>query len=268
MIESRTTRRLPSIACNWVGATRSLLIVLAVGLVGLAPILAQPTAFEVIERAVEQTQGDSQQGRYTMTIVRPTWERSMTFDFWSEGDEKSFIRIVEPAKERGVAFLKLGREMWNYVPRINRVIKIPPSMMLQSWMGSDFTNDDLVRESSEVDDYTHALLATEAYEEREAYVIELKPKQDTAVAWDRIVEWIDTELYLPLKAEYYNERGEKVRTMLFSDIRTMGGRTVPLRMELVEESRPGHRTILVLNNMTYDRRIPASIFSQQNLRRR
>ena len=115
-------------------------------LLAARPVLAQEeSALEIIRKADELTRGDTQSGTYYMTIVRPDWERTMVFEYWSEGTNKSFIRIKEPVKERGVTFLKIGREMWQYVPRINRVIKIPPSMMLQSWMGSDFTNDDLSR---------------------------------------------------------------------------------------------------------------------------
>ncbi|MDX1429030.1 MAG: outer membrane lipoprotein-sorting protein [Rhodothermales bacterium] len=225
------------------------------------------TAKEIIQRADELTRGRTAQGKYTMTIVRPDWQRSMTFDYWSEGTEKSFIRVLEPAKERGVSFLKVGREMWQYVPRINRVIKIPPSMMLQSWMGSDFTNDDLVHESSIVDDYEHRLLAHEEFEGHEAYQIELIPKPSAAVAWDRLVEWIRVDDFVPLRAEYFNERGERVRTMLFSNVREMGGREIPARMELIEEKKEGRRTILDLEDVRFDERIPGSVFTQQNLRR-
>ena len=243
---------------------------LLIGLLALAvPVRAQapPTALEIIQRADDLMRGDTQSGTYTMTIVRPDWERTLAFAFWSEGDEKSFIRVLEPAKERGVAFLKIGREMWQYVPRINRVIKIPPSMMLQSWMGSDFTNDDLVRESSVVDDYTHTLLGIEHLDGAPAYKIELTPKPEAPVAWARLVEWIRTEDFVPLRAEFYNERGENVRTMLYGDLRAMSGRMIPARMELIEETRPGRRTVLVLDDVRFDAPIRSSVFTQQNLRR-
>lgn len=232
------------------------------------PCLAQEiTAKEIIRRADELTRGRTAQGSYTMTIKRPDWERTMVFDYWSEGTEKSFIRIVEPAKERGVSFLKVGREMWQYVPRINRVIKIPPSMMLQSWMGSDFTNDDLVHESSIVEDYEHKLLAHEEFEGHDAYQIELIPKPSAAVAWARLVEWIRVDDFVPIRAEYFNERGEKVRTMLFTDVKTMGGRDIPARMELIEEKKQGNSTILLLENVLFDRPIARTVFTHDNLRK-
>ncbi len=246
---------------------RSLPALLLLSLALALPARAQETALEIITKADELTRGDTQTGTYRMTIVRPDWQRTMVFDYWSEGTEKAFIRIEEPVKEKGVTFLKVGREMWQYVPRINRVIKIPPSMMLQSWMGSDFTNDDLVKESSIVEDYTHALLGRETLDGDEAYKIELKPKPEAAVAWDRLVEWIRVRDYVPLRAEYFNERGERIRTILFSEIKKMDGRTIPALMELVEEKKEGRKTILLLEEVTFNRPIGRNVFTQQNLRR-
>ena len=232
------------------------------------PALAQEeSAIDIVRKADELTRGETQEGIYRMVIVRPDWERTMVFEFWSEGTEKSFIRVREPVKERGVSFLKIEREMWQYVPRINRVIKIPPSMMLQSWMGSDFTNDDLVKESSVVEDYEHKLLGREMMDEGEAYKLELTPKPEAPVAWDRMIEWIRIEDFMPLRAEFFNERGERVRTMIYSDIKEMGGRTVPARFELIEEKKPGRKTIMVLEEVVYDRPIGRNVFTQANLRR-
>jgi outer membrane lipoprotein-sorting protein len=242
-------------------------LVLALSLLAAPPASSQPTALEIIRRSDELMRGDSHSGRYRMTVKRPDWERSMEFEFWAEGTEKSFIRILQPAKERGVTFLKLGREMWNFIPRINRVIKIPPSMMLESWMGSDFTNDDLVREASIVDDYEHRLVREDTIEGQSVYIVELKPKPDTPIAWDRIVEWIRESDYVPLRAEYYNQRGERIRTMLFSDVTWFGDRSIPARMELVEEKKPGRGTVLLLEEMEFNTPIESSVFTQQNLRR-
>ncbi len=228
---------------------------------------AQESARDIIKKSDDLMRGKTHTGKYTMTIVRPDWQRSTEFKFWSEGSDKAFILILAPAKDKGVTFLKIKREMWNYIPKINRDIKIPPSMMLQSWMGSDYTNDDLVKESSVVDDYTHILLGREQEAGFDAYKIELKPKQEAAVVWDRIVEWIRVGDYIPLKAEYYNERGERIRTMLFSDIKKMGDRIIPANIEVVEEKKPGHKTVMELEDVTFDRPLKKSVFTKQNLRR-
>ena len=252
---------------------RSLVLLMLSGLLsGAAQSLwaqgaAGESAAEIVRKSDELTRGDTQSGTYRMVVVRPDWERTMVFEYWSEGTEKAFIRVKEPVKERGVSFLKIEREMWQYVPRINRVIKIPPSMMLQSWMGSDFTNDDLVKESSVVEDYEHTLLGREALDDGEAYKIELIPKPEAPVAWDRMLYWVRVEDYVPLRAEFFNERGERVRTMIYSDIQEMGGRIIPVRFELVEEKKPGRKTIMVLDDVVFDKPISRSVFTQANLRR-
>ncbi|MFQ5641200.1 MAG: outer membrane lipoprotein-sorting protein [bacterium] len=228
---------------------------------------AQESALDIVKKSDELMRGITQVSTYTMTVIRPQWQRTMRFKFWSEGTEKAFILMLAPAKEKGLTFLKLKTEMWNYIPKINRDVKIPPSMMMQSWMGSDFTNDDLVKESSVVDDYTHTLLGKEQLLGGEVYVVELRPTPEAAVVWDKIIEWIRVDDYVPLKAEYYNERGELIRTMLFSEIKMMGGRTLPARFELIEEKKPGKKTVLIIEDVVFDKPIPKSVFTKQNLRR-
>ena len=230
-------------------------------------VTAQESARDIIKKSDDLMRGKTHTGKYTMTIIRPDWQRTTEFKFWSEGTDKAFILILAPAKDKGVTFLKIKKEMWNYIPKINRDIKIPPSMMLQSWMGSDFTNDDLVQESNPVTDYSHALLGKESVAGHEAYKIELKPKPEAAVVWDKIVMWIAMENYVPLKEEYYNERGELIRTMLFSDIKKMGDRIIPAKFEVVEEKKPGHKTVMELEDVTFDRPLKKSVFTKQNLRR-
>ena len=230
-------------------------------------LLAQETALSIIEKSDQIMRGDTQTGTYRMLITQPEWERELEFDFWAEGTKRSFIRIQKPQREKGVSFLRLEREMWQYVPKINRTIKIPPSMRLQSWMGSNFTNDDLVRESSIVNDYEHALLGQDTLDTGVAYIIELIPKPDAPVTWDKIVQWIRVDDYLPLRAEYFNERGERVRTVAFSGFKTMHGRSLPAIMTLTEDKKPGHSTTLELVDVEFNANIKESVFTQQNLKR-
>ena len=243
------------------------LSLLVLCLLPTVPAKAQETALSIIQKSDEIMRGVTQTGKYRMKIVRPDWERTLEFEFWAEGTKRSFIRILEPKRERGVGFLRIEREMWQYVPKINRIIKIPPSMRLQSWMGSNFTNDDLVRESSIVFDYTHKLLAEEEFDAGSAYQLELTAKPDAPVTWHRIVYWIRKEDFIPLRAEYFNERGERIRTMSFSDIREMNGRVLPAVMTLEEDKNPGHSTSLELFDVKFDVNIKESVFSQQNLKR-
>ncbi len=252
-----------------VSAVRIMVLGLAVLGHTPRPVLAQsePTALEILRRSEDLMRGTTQTGSYSLLIQRPDWERTIEFDFWGEGQERAFILVKAPVKERGVAFLKIRREMWQYIPRINRVIKIPPSMMMQSWMGSGFTNDDLVRESSILEDYEHALETTEELEQGTAYRIALRPKQDAPIAWDRLLYWVRVEDFVPLRAEFFNERGERVRTIRYEDIRNLGGRTIPSRLELVEDRWPDRKTVMQLDDLVFDQPINPSIFTQSNLRR-
>jgi len=242
-------------------------LVLAIPLLAAGAAVSQPTATGIITKADQLTRGLTQHGTESMTVVRPDWQREMVFEFWSEGADKAFIEILEPARHKGATFLKIGREMWQYVPRINRVIKIPPSMMMQSWMGSDFTNDDLVKESSIVHDYEHELLRTDTLRGDSTWVLQLTAKPDAPVTWTRLVEWIRVGDYVPMRAEYYSERGELIRTLIFEDIREFGDRSIPARMVLEEKKKPGHQTILQIRDVTFNEKIPPGTFTQQNLRR-
>ncbi len=222
---------------------------------------------EIIRKADEKFRGNSSQGEMTMIIERPTWSREVTMKNWTLGNHYSLIYITAPAKEKGQVFLKRNKEMWNWVPNIERMIKIPPSMMMQSWMGSDFTNDDLVRESSLAKDYGHKLLGEEKMAGYDSYKIELTPKEDAPVVWGKVVMWISKTDYLWLKGEYYDEDGILVNTEILSDIKTMGNRKMPTRLEMIPADKPGQKTVLIFKNIEFDIKIDESFFSQQNMKK-
>jgi len=177
------------------------------------------------------------------------------------------IYITAPAKERGQVFLKRENEMWNWVPTIERMIKIPPSMMMQSWMGSDFTNDDLVRESSFEKDYHHKLLGEEPVEGYDCYKIELIPKPDAPVVWGKILMWVSKNEYHWLKAEFYDEDETLVNIEILSEIKIMDDREMPTRMEMIPADKEGHKTVLIFDEIEFNVNLDESFFSQQNMRR-
>ena len=222
---------------------------------------------EIIRKADEKFRGNSSQGEMTMIIERPTWSREVTMKSWTLSNHYSLIYITAPAKEKGQVFLKRNKEMWNWVPNIERMIKIPPSMMMQSWMGSDFTNDDLVRESSLAKDYEHKLLAEEKMAGYDSYKIELIPKEDAPVVWGKVVMWISKTDYLWLKGEYFDEDGVLVNTEILSDIKMMGNRKMPTRLEMIPADKPGQKTVLIFKNIEFDVKIDESFFSQQNMKK-
>ena len=222
---------------------------------------------EIIRKADEKFRGNSSRGEMSMIIERPSWSREVTMKNWTLGNHYSLIYITAPAKEKGQVFLKRNKEMWNWVPSIERMIKIPPSMMMQSWMGSDFTNDDLVRESSLSKDYTHKLLAEEKMEGYDSYKIELIPNDDAPVVWGKIIMWVTKTDYLWLKGEYYDEEGTLVNTEILKDIKMMGNRKMPTRLEMIPADKPGQKTIMIFKNIEFDIKIDESFFSQQNMKK-
>ena len=162
------------------------LILIILSLVGFITMGQAQTAKEIVQKMDDNAFGGRLSSQMRMTIIRPAWTRSMELKSWADGSDYSLILITAPAREKGIAYLKREREMWNFQPSIDRTVKMPPSMMMQSWMGSDFKNDDLVRQSSIVNDYTHRLLGKETVEGRECYKIELIPKEDAPVVWGKV----------------------------------------------------------------------------------
>ena len=181
------------------------------------------TATEIVRKADEKFNGEKSSIMVmSMTIIRPTWQRTVEFKNWSLGRENALTLITAPAKDVGQTFLKRGTEMWNWNPSINRLIKLPPSMMSQGWMGSDYTNDDILKESSVVNDYTHEIIGEETIGDRLCYKIKMVAKEDAAIVWGHQIRWIDKKDFLVLKAELYDEDGYLVRTETGSEIKTYG----------------------------------------------
>jgi outer membrane lipoprotein-sorting protein len=222
---------------------------------------------EIIRTADEKFRGTSSYGELTMIIERPGWSRTVSMKNWTLGNDYSLIYITAPAKEKGQVFLKRQREMWNWVPNIERMIKIPPSMMMQSWMGSDFTNDDLVKESSMAKDYSHKLLGEEEIQGYNSYKIELIPHDDAPVVWGKVIMWISKKKLHWLKAEFYDEDDYLVNTEILTDIKTMDGREMPTRLEMIPADEEGHKTILIFDKIDFDIDVKQSFFSQQNMKR-
>lgn len=233
-----------------------------------AGVLGQQTltAKQIIEKADRNMQGESSISVMTMTIKRPAWERTIGFKNWARGRELALTLVTEPAKEKGQTFLKRGNDMWNYVPSIGRLVKLPPSMLSQGWMGSDYTNDDILNESSLVQDYTHELSGTEDFDGSRCYRISLVPLEQSNIVWGKIITWVSTSDFLFLKSEYYDENQSLVRTETAREIKTMDGRKIPTRLEIIPADEPRNRTIVVIQSMDFDVKIDDAFFSQQNMK--
>ena len=225
------------------------------------------TALDIVKKADDKMRGNSNKSEMTMTIVRPDWQREVTMKGWALGNEYSLILITGPARDKGQAFLKRKSEMWNWQPSIDRVIKLPPSMMLQSWMGSDFTNDDLVRESSVVEDYQHVLKNDSVIQGYPVYKIEMNPKPEAPVVWGKVIAFIDKKEFNQLLVKYYDEAGELINTLVLSDLKTMGGRTLPTRLEMIPADNPRQKTVIVYSALEFDVGLKEDFFSMQNMKR-
>ncbi len=200
-----------------------------------------------------------------MEITTPHWSRTLKMKTWSLGMEKMLVKILAPKKERGVGTLKIEDEMWNYLPKTNKVIKIPPSMMMSSWMGSDFTNDDLVKEYTLTDDYDMSIFEPPEKKEDYHYVKGI-PKKGKAIVWGKIEIAVRKSDLLPVWEKYYDEHGKPVREMLFSEIKTIDKRMIPTVITLIPKTKEGHKTVLRYLDIDYNIRLDSNTFSLRKLR--
>ena len=248
---------------------RMIAILAAILVTGLFNVAhsAELTAEDIVKKAEDTMRGQSNIGNMTMTITNPNWERTLVMDYWEKGKDKSLVKLTSPAKEAGMVSLKIDNNMWNYIPSVEKVIKIPPSMMMQSWMGSDFTNDDLVKESSIVDDYTPKLLPKKTLSEGEAYVMELTAKPEAPVVWGKILLYVRVSDFAPMKYEYYDEKGKLIRVMNMSKIKKVGKRAYPTVWTMEPKNKVGHKTVITVNEIKFDVPIDKNIFSLSNLKR-
>lgn len=223
------------------------------------------SANQVIERAQAELRAKTEQGSLTMTVHTPEWQRTLSMHYWSVTPDKTFIRVVAPSRDAGTSTLRLGSNMWNYLPSVERTIKIPPSLMLQSWMGSDFTNDDLVRESSLVKDYFHKFSGEATIDGDRCYRIVATPKPNAPVVWGHLVLYVRKKDDLPRREEYYGDNGKLKKVLTYEDIRMVDGRLYPMRWKMVSVTKRGHYTLLIYTKLKFNRRIPSYIFTRGNL---
>jgi outer membrane lipoprotein-sorting protein len=225
------------------------------------------TAKEIVTKAEDNIRGLSSKMEMTIQIIRPSWSRSMSVKAWTKGEQYSLMVVTAPAKDAGTVFLKRVKEIWNWLPAIERVVKLPPSMMAQSWMGTDFTNDDLVKASSRIDDYTHKIVGDSVIERRKCWKIEMIPLPEAAVVWSKVNMWIDQKDYLELRVEFYDEDGRLVNRLQCSDIRNMGGRTIPSKMEMIPVEKKGQETVITYAGAVFNQPIDKDFFTTQNMKK-
>ena len=246
---------------------RTLVVIVFAGLVAMAASTADPTADSIIKKSQDKFTGAQTTASITITIQRPKWTRTMGIKSWSKGTKFSMNLITAPARDKGTVFLKRDKEVWNWIPSVERIIKLPPSMMSQSWMGTDLTNDDLVRESSVEKDFTHTLLGKETVGGRECYKIQSVAKEEAAVVWGKIVSWIDVKDYIQMKAQFFDEDNELVNTFNSMNVKMMGGKMIASKMEIAPADKKNQKTIFEYTSLDFTTPISDDFFTVQNMKR-
>ena len=223
-------------------------------------------AKDIVKRADDKMRGQTSQAEMIIKTTRPTWTREMTVRTWMKGTEYAMILIQSPVKDRGTVFLKRKKEVWNWLPTLERSIKLPPSMMSQSWMGTDFTNDDLVTESSVVEDYNHTIAGDTLIAGKSCYIIQMIPKPESAVVWGKLIVCIDKEDFLELHSRFYDEEDGLVNVMNSFDIQDMDGRLVPTRLEMIPMDKKNQRTEIIYKKILFNRPIDDAFFTIERMR--
>lgn len=230
-------------------------------------LLAKPALAIDVEKLIrdveQQYMGASSRAQTTMQVSTSHWQRTLEMEAWSLDRDYFLVRIIEPAKERDVATLKRYREVWNYLPKVDRVIKVPPSMMGGSWMGSHITNDDLVKANHIEKDYNLRLIEDTATH----FLVECLPKPDAAVVWGKIIYKISKTPRVPEQVDYYDEEMVRVREIHFDEVRQIGDRILPMRLTVLPLEKPDERTILIYHELVFDLPLDETYFSLRNLKK-
>ena len=222
-------------------------------------------ATQIVRDAINHWRGLSSYTVMTMVIHRPDWERSMTMEAWTKGDKQALVRVIEPKKDRGNGTLNDENSMWTFSPKINRVIKVPSSMMGQSWMGSDFSNKDIARADDIIDQYDHSVVSARVEDDITIYEIESIPHEDAAVVWGREILTIRND-HVVLEHAFYDQDGELVKTLRSLEIGEMGGRTIAQRQRMIKTDEPDEWTEISVDEVEYEMELKDSLFTLSNLR--
>lgn len=223
-------------------------------------------AYAIVKKADDKMRGASSVVEMTIRTIRPSWSRSMDLKAWMKGKDYSMILIQSPVKDKGIVFLKRKKEVWNWMPVLERNIKLPPSMMSQSWMGTDFTNDDLVKESSILVDYTHRITGDTVVDGRTCFIIEMMPKPEAAVVWSKLIVCIDKKDFLELHSRFYDEEGNLMNIMNAFDVKTMDGRLIPTRFEMIPVEKKNQRTEMIYRSIRFNVPLEDGFFTTENMR--
>lgn len=224
------------------------------------------TATEVVQMADAKMRGKTSQAQITIQTIRPGWTRELTVKTWMKGTALAMILIQSPAKDKGIVYLKRKNEVWYWMPSLEKIIKLPPSMMSQSWMGTDFTNDDLVKESSVVEDYDHQFEGDTLIGGRSCYIIRMTPRPEAAVIWGKLLVCIDKQDFLELHTRFYDEEGALVNILNASEVKIMDGRLIPTRFEMIPADKDNQKTVMIYRSVKYNLPLEDGFFTTERIK--
>lgn len=222
---------------------------------------------ELLRQWEENFYGKAVQMEIRMTITRPEWTRTASAKIWTMGHDYALVLVKEPRKDAGTVYLKRGNDIWNYVPSLERTLKLAPGMLAQSWMGSDFTHEDLVRRSSILNDFTHRIIGSEVVDGAACHVLELTPREDAPVIWGKMKVWLTQQGNQQVRCQFYDEDNALVCTLALGGIKSLGGRTIPTRLVMTPAGKKGWSTTLEYVAVSYDTPLTEAFFTQQNMTR-
>ncbi len=225
------------------------------------------TAYDIVKKSDDKIRGVSSYAKIKIKAIRPSWSKEIIVKAWEKNKYYSVTLVVSPPKEKGIVFLMRKKEVWNYMPSIERTIKLPPSMMTQGWMGTDLTNDDMIKQSSILVDYTHKIVAEEKLNGMDTWKILLIPKKNAAVVWGKIILWIDKVNYNQIKGEYYDEDDFLINTITTSNFKNYDGRILPSHYEFIPEDKPGNKTVADYLEWKFGIKIPDKYFTTNYMKR-
>jgi len=224
-------------------------------------------AQKVLNRADDMYRGQSSAGKLTMTVVTVNYRRTLQVAFWNKGQDKALMRILSPKKEKNTTTLRIGKEMWNYLPKVRRTMKLPSSMMGGSWMGSHFSNDDLVKQNRMAEDFTFTVTFQGERDGHDLIEVTCIPNDDAVVVWGKIIVSADAKTYDPHKIEYYDEDLALARTMNFAAPKVFGSRTLPSVLKVVPAESPAEYTEVRYDEVDFDANVPDSMFTKRAFKR-
>ena len=219
----------------------------------------------ILDNVDDLYRSNASHGILTLSVTTVNWQRTLTLEQWSKGEDKSLIKVLKPKKEKGLATLRVDKNVWNFLPKVKRVVKIPSSMMSSSWMGSHFTNDDLVKQSRMAEDYTFSITFEGMKDGKEIIEVTCLPNKEAAVVWGKVEVVVYADDYLPLRMIYYDEDLLLSRTLEFTNIEMMDGKMIPTMMNMIPTDEPGESTTVKWEEVKFDVTIDDDFFSLRKL---